>query len=87
MSDGPENSVITERLLAATAMKTSKFIEKIWRITAQSVTCKPLFEMLLANVCKRHRIKPSWFKPLHDSLHTGIKSADSLSDFVRFVGI
>ncbi|MBG0749553.1 hypothetical protein Q7O_003514 [Pectobacterium carotovorum subsp. carotovorum PCCS1] len=57
MSDGPENSVITERLLAATAMKTSKFIEKIWRIAAQSVTCKPLFEILLANVCKRHLTK------------------------------
>ncbi|KHN90045.1 hypothetical protein KKH3_00730 [Pectobacterium actinidiae] len=38
-------------------MKTSKFIEKIWRITVQSVTCKLLFEMLLANVCKRHLTK------------------------------
>ncbi|CRH27883.1 hypothetical protein BN1184_AD_01990 [Pantoea ananatis] len=28
MSVGPENSVITERLLAATAMKTSQFVHK-----------------------------------------------------------
>ncbi|AVZ00227.1 hypothetical protein F153LOC_09495 [Lelliottia sp. F153] len=29
MSVGPENSVITERLLAATAMKTSRYIQNI----------------------------------------------------------
>ncbi|AST82174.1 hypothetical protein CI104_02580 [Citrobacter farmeri] len=30
MSVGPENSVITERLLAATAMKTSRYIQNFY---------------------------------------------------------
>jgi hypothetical protein len=40
MSVGPENSVITERLLAATAMKTSRYIKNFTATSHQVASQK-----------------------------------------------
>src|SRR5690606_1458481 len=79
MSVGPENSVITERLLAATAMKTSRYIQNFYcyRPRGQPDDLSPIPESL--NHCSKSEQKSS----IHRYL--GIKLDDSLPDFDGFV--
>jgi hypothetical protein len=79
MSVGPENSVITERLLAATAMKTSRYIQNFYCYQpnrGQPDVVSPIPEK---THCSRNEQKSS----IHRYL--GRKLDDSLPDFDGFV--
>ncbi|SIP71019.1 hypothetical protein XIS1_1040012 [Xenorhabdus innexi] len=81
MSVGPENRVITERLLAATAMKTSKFILKKERTALQCTMA------ILAHILIRLRTYLSEdYKTSQANAWIRQKIVTSLPDFEHFVG-
>ncbi|AMO46985.1 Hypothetical protein AKI40_0559 [Enterobacter sp. FY-07] len=79
MSTGPENSVITERLLAATAMKTSRYIQYL---LLPDLIDRSDVELTTRAYC-HSRLKSK--QKMNNPSHLGRKLDDSLPDFAGFV--